>query len=297
MRKQLVVPSITVFNDTPDQSINPAATQDHIDWLIENGADMIVPGGSSGEFPALSLEESQWLFKLAVEVADDRVPVYAAACRYGTRDVIRLGRAAEKAGADGIMVIVPYYMKPDTDTIMEHFRAVRSRTDLPIILYNNPATVGTELSAKAILMLVDEGVVQGVKSSGTAVTGQPAPSVELALSRPSLQSYYGHDFSPVAPMKAGASGWFSLFPNVAPKLCAEIVHMLGDWEDERGALEVERRINPLIDFVWGGAGHPISIVKDALRMLGRNVGVPRLPLLPLADKHRPTLEALVQRLK
>jgi 4-hydroxy-tetrahydrodipicolinate synthase len=276
----LIVPSITVFKNDSEQTIDGPATQRHMDWLIRNGADAIVPGGSSGEFPALTLDESKYLFDLAMEVAKGRAHVYAAACRYATRDVISLVQHAERIEANGVMIIVPYYMKPDEVTILEHFRTIRTHTGLPIILYNNPATVGVDLSHEAILRLAKEGVIQGVKSSH----GDPEPTLQLVKDAPSLMSYYGHDFHPLQPLQLGAHGWFSLSPNIFPGQAARIVH-------ERRS---DEGIARCVDFVWGGEGHPVSCVKAALEIQGKEVGVPRLPLLPLRAEARAGLETILR---
>jgi 4-hydroxy-tetrahydrodipicolinate synthase len=286
----ILVPSVTVFRDDASQSIDEAATAEHIDWLIRNGADAIVPAGSSGEFPALSADEAKGLFELALSAAAGRVPVYPAAGRYATRDTIELCRFAEKVGAPGVMVIVPYYLLPDPPAVMEHFRAVRRATDLPIILYNNPKTVGVEVATADIVTLAQEGVVQGVKSS----QGDVGATLELKRAHPALRSYYGHDFVPASALLEGADGWFSLFPNVFPRLAKEL------WQaavarDQARAHSIQERLSPCIDFVWRSGAHPLAAVKAALAMQGRTIGEPRRPLLPLGLAQQRVLEPLVRR--
>jgi 4-hydroxy-tetrahydrodipicolinate synthase len=286
----ILIPSLTIFQDDARQSIDETATAEHIDWLIRNGADAIVPAGSSGEFPALSADEAKRLFELALSVAAGRVPVYPATGRYATRDTIELCRFAEKLGAPGVMVIVPYYLLPDPPAVMEHFRAVRRNTDLPIILYNNPKTVGVEVATADIIALAQEGVVQGVKSS----QGEVGPTLELKRMHPALRSYYGHDFFPANALLDGADGWFSLFPNVFPRLAKDL-WLAATAKDRARALRIQEQMLPCIDFVWRSGAHPLAAVKAALAVQGRTIGGPRRPLLPLEPTQQRMLEPLVRR--
>lgn len=286
----LIVPSLTVFRDDARESLDEEATAAHVDWLIRNGADAIVPAGSSGEFPALSADEARRLFEIALSTAAGRVPVYPAAGRYATRDTLELCRFAERAGASAVMVVVPYYLLPDPRAVMEHFRAVRRGTDLPIILYNNPKTVGVEAAIDDVAALAREGVIQGVKSS----QGDVGPTLELKRRQPALRSYYGHDFVPAEALLAGADGWFSLFPNAFPSLASALCRAAAAG-DSAGARRVQERLSPCVDFVWRSGAHPLAAVKAALACQGRDVGRPRRPLLPLDDVQRQTLEPLVRR--
>lgn len=287
----IIVPSLSVFRDDAHQSLDEVATAEHIDWLIRNGADAIVPAGSSGEFPALSAEEARRLFELAFSVAAGRVPVYPAIGRYATRDTLELCRFAEELGAPGVMVVVPYYLLPNPPAVMEHFRAVRRHTDLPIILYNNPKTVGVEVATDDIVTLAQEGVVQGVKSS----QGDVGATLALKRMHPALRSYYGHDFFPANAVLDGADGWFSLFPNVFPRLAKELWLAANVAKDRARALGIQERLLPCIDFVWRSGAHPLAAVKAALALQGRTVGEPRRPLLPLDAAQQRVLKPLVRR--
>ncbi len=283
----IIVPTITVFKEDTEQSIDEHATAEHIDWLIRNGVDAIIPAGSSGEFPSLTTEESKRLFHLAVNVAARRVPVYPATCRYATRDVLELVRAAEGIHADGVMVITPYYMMPGRTEVMEHFREVRGHTELPIILYNNPATTGVEVSHDDIVTLIDEGVVDAVKSS----QGEIDPTLKLKSARPDIRSYYGHDVAADRALRHGADGWVSLFPNVFPQLAKCLQVEAVDKAGMMGEL-----LLPCIQFVWGGSAHPVAIVKAALEIQGRKAGRPRRPLQGLSKDAYAKLETLIQEL-
>ncbi len=282
----ILVPSLTVFHEDTKQSVDEVRTAAHVDWLIQQGADAIIPAGSSGEFPALKPEEAIRIFKIAIEASGGRVPVYPAVGRYSTYETIELAYVAKSALADGIMVLPPYYMKPSQEEILEHYRAVSRAVKLPIILYNNPATTGVEVSHETIVQLANEGLIHGVKSS----QGTTDPTIELTK-HPRLSSYYGHDLEPWSALTKGAHGWFSLLPNVIPSLAKKLLMSEGCQVRQ----DAWRRIEPLAKFVWGGSAHPIAIVKAALELQDRKVGVPRLPLHPLSAGGMKTLSELLKK--
>lgn len=145
--KGIVVPTLTVFRDDAEQSIDHRATAAHVEWLIGEGVDAVVPGGSSGEFPALSIGETKHLFDVVIEAAAGRIPVYASVGRYSTRETIELALYARAVGAKGAMVVLPYYMRPPIDDVIAHFDELHARlevdTKFPIIVYNNPGTSTT----------------------------------------------------------------------------------------------------------------------------------------------------------
>ena len=133
----IIIPSITVFNT--DETINFQKTVNHALWLIEEGADAITPAGSSGELPALNLNEAKELIETVIHAVKNNVPVYPATGRYSTADTIALTQFAEQVGADGVMISLPYVMLPGRDAILEHFRAVRRATSLPIQIQSFPS--------------------------------------------------------------------------------------------------------------------------------------------------------------
>jgi 4-hydroxy-tetrahydrodipicolinate synthase len=282
----ILVPSLTVFHEDAKQSVDEVRTAAHVDWLIQQGVDAIIPAGSSGEFPALKPEEAIRIFQIAIETSNGRVPVYPAVGRYSTYETIELAYAAKSANADGIMVLPPYYMKPSQGEILEHYRAVASAVKLPIILYNNPATTGVEVSHETIVQLANEGVVHGVKSS----QGTIAPTIQL-VEHPRLSSYYGHDLEPWSALAKGAHGWFSLLPNAIPAIAKKLLAS----EAPQARQDAWRRIEPIAKFVWGGTAHPIAIVKAALELQNRRVGIPRLPLRPLSADGIKTLTELLKK--
>lgn len=273
LARGIVVPSITVFHDNSSQSVDLVRTAAHLEWLIAEGANGIVIGGSSGEFVALAPEEIRNLIILATSAVRGRVPLYAATGRYSTHETIDLSLFAQRQGADGIMVVCPYYLRPGPAEVMAHFHAVREAVgpDFPIILYNNPGTCGYELPRENILRLHRRGIINAVKSS----QGSATEAVELAAIPYGPISYYGHDYDGPAKL---AHGWLTGILNVYPV---------------RGDVAMAK-IQRLADYVWKeGRMHPITAYKAALTLRGRDVGIPRRPLLPPTAAEVQALERIL----
>ncbi|MCX7013777.1 MAG: dihydrodipicolinate synthase family protein [Candidatus Sumerlaeota bacterium] len=290
----VIPPSITVFNDD-DESINEQKTREHVDWLILNGIDGIAPCGSTGEFIAMTPEERKRVVEMVIDQVDGRIPVYAGTGHYFTRLTMEFSRHAEQAGADGVMVILPYYMAVNKEAAMDHFRQLRKAISLPIIIYNNPWFAGYELAAPELAQLVDEGVVQSVKSAH----GDPYRVHELKyLCGDRIQALYGHDYALLEAMLVGADGWLSGLPNVFPRLAKDLWIAAGIEKDIPKAKEAFSQLQPWIHYGMhgkrNGSPHWLSIVKESLTILGRDVGRPRLPLQPLTSVERKDLEKAVQ---
>jgi 4-hydroxy-tetrahydrodipicolinate synthase len=284
LARGIVVPCLTIFCDDTAQTLDVLATADHVDWLIKQGASGIVVGGSSGEFTALERWEFLRLLDGILEVAADRVPIYASTGRYSTRETIELSLRAKDAGAAGAMVVLPYYMHPPIMDVLAHFRELRSRVgaDFPIILYNNPGTCGYELSTSVIVGLHRDGTINAVKAS----QGPADAAFELQRWPFAPIVYYGHDYDAWRAARSQTTngplhGWLSGILNVFPEAACRT------WSGSEDANEAWQRISPLAHHIWiRHEFHPVTAYKAALKIFGRNVGVPRRPL------REPTLDAM-----
>jgi len=293
----VIVPHITVFHQ--DESINEKGTARHIEWLINNNVDGITPCGSSGEIVSLTLEESKLLIDLAIATANKKVAVYPTTGRYSTQHTIELSRYAESAGANGVMVPLPYYMQPSKQAIMDHFRRLREAITIPVILYNNPWVCGVELHSKDILQLVEEDVIHAVKASH----GDPFRVSELKyLCGDRLQVLYGHEYAPLEAFLAGsADGWLTGNLNIFPRLAKELWQAAGI---EKNAIKAKHIWDKMMPYVYyslheksESGPHFISIYKAALNILGHDVGHPRLPLQTLSVSQHKRLEEVLQTIK
>ena len=289
--KGVIPPTITVFKD--DETIDERGTRDHVNFLIENGVHAIAPDGSTGEFIALTLDERKRLIELVVDEVNGRVPVYAGTGHYSTRLTIELSKFAERVGAQGVMVIPPYYLNPPKHDVFDHFRALREAIDIPIILYNNVWFAGYEFDPWEVAQLVEEGVLHGIKCAH----GDPWKVHTLKhLCGDKLVVYYGHDINGLEALLCGADGWLTGMVNLVPALCVQLFEYTtqGRLAEARALWD---RLIPLVNFICvnrkDNYPHFVQIFKDGLNMLGRPVGKPLAPLTPLKDKEQARLRAIL----
>jgi|Deesub1362A_J573_1020465.scaffolds.fasta_scaffold01455_7 4-hydroxy-tetrahydrodipicolinate synthase len=292
--KGVIPPMITVFK--PNETIDERRTRDHVNFLIENGVHAIAPDGSTGEFIALTLEERKHLIEFVIDEVNGRVPVYAGTGHYSTRLTIELSRFAERSGAQGVMVIPPYYLNPPKHDVFDHFRALREAIDIPIILYNNVWFAGYEFDPWEIAQLVEEDVLHGVKCAH----GDPWKVHTLKhLCGEKLTVYYGHDVNGLEALLCGADGWLTGMVNLVPALCVQLYEFAtqGRLAEARALWD---RLIPLVNFICvnrkNNYPHFVQIFKDGLNLLGRDVGKPVLPLTPLKNQEKAYLADLLRGL-
>ncbi|MBI4571686.1 MAG: dihydrodipicolinate synthase family protein [candidate division NC10 bacterium] len=283
-----VIPAmITVFDENED--IDEKGLRSHVHFLIENGVHGIAPDGSTGEFIAMTLEERKRVIEIVLDETKGRVPIYPGTGYYTTKATIALSQHAEKVGAAGVMVILPYYMQPTKAQAMDHFRTLARNLSLPIILYNNPWFAGYELSAWDIAKLVDEGAIAAVK----AAHGDADRVHDLKfLCGDRLSVLYGHDYCAMEAFLAGADGWLSGAPNVYPRLCRDLYQAAVVEKNVERAWAITQSTLPFIHFLLYNKEdrHPhwLSVIKGALNLMGRRAGIPRKPIMPLSgrDEHK-----------
>jgi len=290
----VIPPMITVFKD--DETIDERRTRDHVNFLIENGVHAIAPDGSTGEFIALTLDERKQLIELVIDEVNGRVPVYAGTGHYSTRLTIELSKFAERAGAQGVMVIPPYYLNPPKHNVFDHFRALREAIGIPIILYNNVWFAGYEFNPWEVAQLAEEDVLHGIKCAH----GDPWKVHTLRhLCEDKLVVYYGHDINGLEALLCGADGWLTGMVNLVPALCVQLYELASGGQLEE-AKALWNRLIPLVNFICvnrkGSYPHFVQIFKDGLNLLGRDVGKPLKPLTPLKDKERAYLASLLREL-
>lgn len=294
--KGIIPAMVTVFNQ--DGSLDEKGTRDYAEWLIQQGVHGLAPTGSTGEAVAMSEEERNRVVEITVEQANGRVPVYAGTGHYSTDATIRQSKAAVAAGADTVMVILPYYYMPPTDDALIHLKKVSDAIGRPILLYNNPWFAGFELSPVQVKKLVDDGIVNSIK----AAHGDPMRVNYLKyVCGDSLSVLYGHDYAPMEGFVGGADGWLSGLPNVIPDLAVKLFEAVYEKKDLVAAREVWQRIVPFAYyFMYERPGSPqkphwLSVFKEALTLRGLKVGYPRLPAQPLNDQERAVLRDALKK--
>ena len=272
-----------------DGSLDRDAFTALIEWQITEGSNGLVPVGTTGESPTLSHEEHYEVVRLCVEAAAGRVPVIAGAGSNSTREAIAFVEHAEKVGADGVLVVTPYYNKPNQAGLYEHFAAVARSTSLPIIIYNIPPRSVIDMLPETMGRLAaDFKNIVGVKDATAKV--DRASEQRLACGKDFIQ-LSGEDASALGFNAHGGVGCISVTANVAPRLCAELqAASLGG--DREKALDLQDRLMPLHKALFLEAG--LCGAKYALSRLGKVENVVRLPLVPVSAATAEKIDAAMK---
>jgi 4-hydroxy-tetrahydrodipicolinate synthase len=256
-----------------------------VDFHVEAGTNGLVPCGTTGESATLSHDEHEEVIRRVVDRADGRIPVIAGTGSNSTQEAIRLTRFAREAGADGALLITPYYNKPTQKGLVAHFEAIAKETDLPLVLYNVPSRTGVNMLPQAVIDCSRLPNVVGIKEA----SGNVDQTVEI-LRGSEITVLSGDDSLTLPLMAVGARGVISVAANVIPKLMVDLVDLAaaGDFS---GAREVHFRLFPLFKALFVET-NPIP-VKAAMALQGRIGPELRLPLTPLPDAGKKQLEAVL----
>ncbi len=251
-----------------------------VDWHVAEGTDCLAPCGTTGESPTLDHEEHERVVAAVCEQARGRIKVMAGTGSNSTREAIRLTKSAKKAGADGALMVGPYYNKPTQDGYYKHFAAVAEAADLPIVLYNIPGRTGSNMLPEVIAKLAKLPQIVAVKE---ATGSMDQASSIAALCDITLLS--GDDSLTLPLMSIGGRGVVSVVGNIVPR---DMQAMLKAWEagKREEAIKWHYKLFSLCRDMLGIATNPIPI-KTAMKMLGRDSGELRLPMCAM----EPALEA------
>ncbi|HUI21455.1 MAG TPA: 4-hydroxy-tetrahydrodipicolinate synthase [Methylocella sp.] len=287
MKRQAVFQGSITALVTPfqDGNFDEARFRALVDWQIVSGTHGLVPVGTTGESPTLSHEEHQKVIATCIGEARGRVPVIAGAGSNNTQEAVELARFAEDAGADGLLVVTPYYNKPSQEGLYRHFKAVNDAVGIPIIIYNIPPRSVVDMTVDTMKRLYDLKNIAGVKDA----TGNIA---RTALQRQVLGEDFiqlsGEDMTALAVMAHGGRGCISVTANVAPKLCSQMQEacLAGDFS---AALKLHDQLAPLHAalFVEPNPAGP----KYALSALGKISDEIRLPMLPASEAAQAVIRA------
>ncbi len=258
-----------------DGKIDELAFRALIDLQITSGSHGLVPVGTTGESPTLTHEEHRRTVGICIDEARGRVPVIAGAGSNNTHEAVEYARHAEKAGADAVLVVTPYYNKPTQEGLYQHFRAINDAIGIPIIIYNIPPRSVVDMSVDTMKRLYELTNIVGVKDA-TGDVGRI--SRQRHAMGPEFIQLSGEDMTALACMAAGADGCISVVANVAPALCAELMEyaLKGDFSH---ALRLQDRLTPLHAAIFAEPG--VCGAKYALSLLGHAHNDVRLPLVPV----------------
>ncbi|MEA3344939.1 MAG: 4-hydroxy-tetrahydrodipicolinate synthase [Chloroflexota bacterium] len=276
----IIPPTLTAFHD--DGSLDLEGTRWQINYVIEGGVHGVFPCGTAGEGPLLSFEEKVRVIAAVVKAADGRVPVLAGVGCPSTQETVELAQEAERMGADGVIVVTPYYYPTSDEGVLAHYRAVAEAVDLPVLVYHIPSCTGNWLPQGLIPKLAEIPGLVGVKdSSGDVDWLQSAMT-----SAPDWRFFVGSDALLYVAFSLRAHGAVSGIADIFPQLVVELYDaaQAGEWQEAR---ELQVKVAAVRRAIKDGPY--LSGIKAALRLLGHDIGDPRLPMVGMSDEQEERL--------
>src|SRR5215210_5163596 len=261
-------------------SVDEQMFRDLVEWQIAEGTNGLVPVGTTGESPTLSHDEHNKVVEWCVDQAKGRVPVVAGAGSNSTKEAVELSRHAEKAGADAVLVVTPYYNKPTQEGLYQHYKAINDAIGIPIIIYNIPARSVIDMSVDTMTRLFELENIAGVKDATANVV---RVSQQRAAMGPHFNQLSGEDATALGFMAHGGHGCISVTSNVAPRLCSEFQQACLK-KDFIAALRVHDKLMPLHSNLFIETNP--APAKYALSLLGKCQDTVRLPMVTLADNSK-----------
>ncbi len=270
-------------------AVDAKALAEIVDWQIREGTHGLVPVGTTGESPTLDYDEHKKVIEITVEVAAGRVPVIAGTGSNSTAEAIELSQHAEKAGANGLLIVTPYYNKPTQEGLYQHFKAINDAVNTPIVIYNIPGRSVVDMSVATMARLYELKNIVGVKD---ATANLARVSLQRQAMGPDFCQLSGEDATALGFMAHGGYGCISVASNVAPRLCSQFQEacMKGDF---KSALALQDKLMPLFDamFVETNPGP----VKYAVSRLGLCTEESRLPMVPVSEETKRIVDAAMSK--
>ncbi|MCA0423503.1 MAG: 4-hydroxy-tetrahydrodipicolinate synthase [Proteobacteria bacterium] len=276
---------VTLFRDG---KLDEKANREHVNWQIEQGTHGLVPVGTTGESPTVSHAEHKQLVEWCVQEAKGRAAVIAGAGSNSTEEAIDFARHAEKVGADGLLVVTPYYNKPGQEGLYQHFKAINDAVGIPILIYNIPGRSVIDMSVETMARLYELKNITGVKdATGNVVRA----SLQRQVLGPEFNQLSGNDDSALGFNAHGGHGCISVCSNIAPKLCAEfqVACRKGDYA---AALSLQDRLMPLHTAIFLETNP--SPVKYGLSLIRPVTADVRLPMVPCSEPTKRAVEAAMR---
>jgi 4-hydroxy-tetrahydrodipicolinate synthase len=283
----IIAAIVTPFDK--DNNINFSGFRKLINYLIDNKIHGILPAGSQGEFYVLSQKERFKLMETAVEEANGRIFVMPNTGSISTKETIELTKFAEKAGADCVSVITPFFISPNQNELFSHYSAVCDSTNLPVFAYNNPGrTGGTLLNPETVAKLAQNFPhFNGIKDSSGDIT---QVSEIIRMTPPDFKVFMGRDTVIFGALMYGAAGAIAASANVAPKLTVDIYNAYKNGEYDKAKM-YQQELAPL-RMAFDLGSFPV-VVKEALDMMGLPAGNCRMPIMPLSQTNRNKLREIL----
>lgn len=270
--------------------VDYAAFEKLIHWQIEQGVHGLVPCGTTGESPTLSHEEHVEVVQQCVRLAKGKVKVLAGTGSNATDEAILLTRHAEKSGADGALVITPYYNKPTQEGLYQHFKAIHDATRIPIMVYNVPGRCVVDMSDALTARLAELPRIIGIKDATGNLERPSTLALALGKHAKKFVQFSGEDTTAVPFNIQGGRGVISVTSNIAPKLCAEVQNLSLAGKNKE-ALALQQKLMPLhkIMFCETSPG-PVKYAASLLKLCSEEL---RLPLVPPSAENKKLIKQIV----
>jgi len=280
-----LVALVTPFRDG---RVDEAKLKELVEFHSKGGTDVLVPCGTTGESPTLDHDEHKRVIDVVIQAANKRIPVVAGTGSNSTAEALSLTKHAKAAGADGALIVLPYYNKPTQKGLIEHCRAIADAVDLPLILYNIPGRTGVNMLPETLAQLADHPNIVGMKEATGDIVQM---TQDIVLCGDKLSFLSGDDTLTLPLMSVGGRGVISVVANIVPKDVADMTHAFlnGDWKRAR---ELHLRLFPLCQAMFYET-NPIP-VKTAMGMIGMIKEEFRLPLCPMMEANRKKLETALR---
>jgi 4-hydroxy-tetrahydrodipicolinate synthase len=288
--KGIIPAVVTPFAE--DAELDEETLREHLRFLIKNGVHGLMVNGSTGEAENLSSEERKRVIKIAVEEAGGKIPVIAGTGTPSTKKTIELTKDAKDMGADAVMVVTPFYLIPNEEGLIKHYKSVVEAVDIPVILYNIPPHTKVNLTPSIIEKLCKEAPnIVGLKDSYGNLS-QFAETVKLVGDKISVLA--GCDDLLLPSFILGAAGAIIALGNIAPAMTVQMFNLVQKGEIKQ-AKEIYFKLLPIAKAIGSEFNFPAP-VKEALKLLGRSAGSTRSPIVPLAKQERANIEEALKYL-
>lgn len=282
--------TVTITPFTADgRKVEESVLKDFVEWQIQEGVHGLIPVASTGEFLSLSDDERRIVAATVIETVNKRVPVLVGTGAENTWDVVRYSREAEDLGADGVLIIPPFYSTPTDEELYQHYKTIAQAISIPVMLYNNPATSNVDMLPPLVARLSEIDNVAFIKDSTMDVT-RVRDIIRLSDDR---MAVFGGIMGYESFMN-GAIGWTAVGCNLMPRAFSDMYRHCVEKLDLRAARDLYQKILPVIELV---AQHRyVSTTKKALELMGLPVGPPRPPRLPASGDELAWVERTVREL-
>lgn len=272
-----------------DGSVNYKKYRELVEWQIENGTNAIIACGTTGESSTLNDEEHVEVIRIAIEQARGRVPVIAGTGSNDTGYCIQLSREAKELGSDALLLVTPYYNKTSQRGLVAHYTAIADDVKIPIILYNVPSRTGVDIKPETYARLCGNPYIVGIKEAGGNIS---SIAKTASLCGDEVDIYSGNDDQIVPILALGGKGIISVMSNIMPAKTSEIA---ARWfaGDIKGSCALQLELMDVVTAIFSDV-NPIP-VKEAMNLMGMEVGPCRLPLYGMDDQGREALAAVLRR--